>query len=312
MNLRRLRTLTSEGNAMSANEVLAYYTEPGPLTDAGTHRDALLALPAEPRELLAAVQGLLVHQDLAGVYGFAMPEDRRETAHFRRTDRILGRILDEDPRPLTEPRRPDRRIACTCRTFSLIAVAAMRVHGIPARARCGFGNYFDPGWHIDHWVAERWDAERGEWVLSDAQMDPLLTETIGFDFDPAEVPRDRFVVGGDAWIAYRKGELDPDKCGLTIPGEQGAWWIASNLIRDVAALSNMELLPWDDWGAMPEPEDLIGEDLLALFDDLAAVTADPATAAEVRSRYEADERLRVPKQVRNALRKISEPVVETN
>jgi hypothetical protein len=294
---------------MSANEVLAYYTEPGPLTDVGVHRDVLLALPADPRGILAAVQGILVHQDLAGVYGFAMPEERRATAHFRSAEPIIGRILAEDPRPLTEVRGPDRRIACTCRTFSLIAVAAMRIHGIPARARCGFGNYFEPGWHIDHWVAERWDAERGEWILSDAQMDPLLTETIGFDFDPAEVPRDRFVVGGDAWIAYRKSELDPDKCGLTIPGEQGAWWIAANLIRDVASLSNMELLPWDCWGAIPEPEDEIGPDLTDLLDELAALTADPETAAEVRPRYAADDRIRVPEQVRNALRKTDETVI---
>ena len=292
---------------MSAKEVLAYYTEPGPISDAGVHRDALLAVPGDVPGLLAAVQGILVHQDLAGVYGFTMPEERRVTAHFRSTEPILGRILEEDARPLSEPRTPERKLACTCRTFSLVAVAAMRVHGIPARARCGFGNYFDPGWHIDHWVAEYWNGK--EWILADAQMDPLLTKVIGFDFDPADVPRDRFVVGGQAWIAYRNGEVDPDKCGLTIPGEQGAWWIAANLIRDVASLANMELLPWDVWGVMPEPEDEITEEMTALFDELAAVTADPETAADVRSRYEADGRLRVPEQVRNALRKTDETVI---
>jgi len=292
---------------MSANEVLAYYTAPGPLSGAGVHRDALLSVPGDIPGILAAVQGILVHQDLAGVYGFEMPEERRATAHFRSTEPILGRVLDEDPRPLTEPRPPERRIACTCRTFSLVAVAAMRVHGIPARARCGFGNYFEPGWHIDHWVAEYWNGK--EWILADAQMDPLLIKTLGFEFDPADVPRDRFVVGGRAWIRYRAGKLDPDKCGLTLPGEQGAWWIAANLIRDVAALANMELLPWDVWGRMPEPEDAIGPDLIALLDELAAVTADPDTAAEVRSRYEADERLRVPEQVRNHLRRRLETVI---
>jgi hypothetical protein len=292
---------------MSANEVLAYYTQPGPLSDAGEHREALRAVPGDIPSILTAVQGILVHQDLAGAYGFEMPEGRRTTAHFRATEPILGRILEEDARPLTEPRTPERRIACTCRTFTLVAVAAMRVHGIPARARCGFGNYFDPGWHIDHWVAEYWNGER--WILSDAQMDPVLTKAIGFEFDPADVPRDRFVVGGQAWTEYREGRLDPDKCGLTIPGEQGAWWIAANLVRDVAALSNMELLPWDLWGAMPEPEDEIDDALTALFDDLAAVTTDPDTAAEVRSRYEADERLRVPEQVRNAVRQATEPVI---
>lgn len=294
---------------MSAKEVLAYYTQPGPLSDAGNHRDALLALPKDVPALLAAVQGTLVHQDLAGLYGFELPGDRRDTAHFRSTAGILGRILDEDQRPLTETREPARRFACTCRTFTLVTVAALRAHGIPARARCGFGNYFpDAEWHIDHWVAEHWNGER--WILSDAQMDPVQVEAFKIDFDPADVPRDRFVVAGQAWIAYREGELDADKCGLPgIPGESGPWWIAANLIRDVAALSNMELLPWDLWGAIPEPEDTIDDALTALFDDLAAVTTDPDTAAEARSRYEADERLRVPAQVRNAVRQQAEPVI---
>ncbi|MDN3242393.1 transglutaminase domain-containing protein [Glycomyces tritici] len=294
---------------MSANECLAYYTQPGPLTDAGAHRDALLSVPGDIRGILAAVQGLLVHQALTGLYGFELPEDRKDTAHFRETTGILDRILTEDRRPLAEPREPERRFACTCRTFTLLTVAALRAHGVPARARCGFGNYFpDADWHIDHWVAEHWNGER--WILSDAQMDPVQVKEFGLDFDPADVPRDRFVVAGQAWTAYRAGELDADKCGLPgIPGESGPWWIAANLIRDVASLSNMELLPWDVWGRMPEPEDEIGPDLTALFDELAAATADPDTAAEVRSRYATDARLRVPDQVLNAVRQATEPVI---
>lgn len=295
---------------MSANEVFAYYTEPGPLTDAGIHRDALLSLPADPRALIAAVQGVLVHQALTGLYGFELPEGGDETGHLRQTDRILGRILAEDPKPLTETREPRDRLACTCRTFTVLTVAALRAHGLPARARCGFLHYDPDGdWYIDHWVAERWDGER--WILSDAQMDPVQTTAFKLDFDPIDVPRHKFVVAGQAWIQYRNGELDADKCGLPdLPGESGPWWIAGNLVRDAAALSNMELLPWDVWGpAMPEPEDAIGPELIALLDELAAVTADPATAADVRDRYAADDRIRVPAQVRNHLRGRLEPVV---
>jgi hypothetical protein len=294
---------------MNAHDTLAYYTQPGPLTDAGAHRDALLALPKDVPALLAAVQGTLVHQALTHLYDFELTDAQRETAHLRPADRILGQILDDDQRPLADPREPKQRFACTCRTFTLMTVAALRAHGVPARARCGFMHY-DPNsdWHIDHWVAEHWNGER--WILSDAQMDPVQTKAFKLDFDPADVPRDRFIVAGQAWTAYRAGELDPDKCGLPdIPGEQGAWWIAANLIRDTAALANMELLPWDVWGRMPEPEDTIDADLTALLDDLAAVTTDPDTAADVRTRYETDDRIRVPEQVRNALRKTAEPVI---
>jgi hypothetical protein len=294
---------------MSANEVLAYYTQPGPLTDAGAHRDALLALPKDVPELLAAVQGNLVHQALTHLYDFELSEAQRETAHVRPADRILEQILTDDQRPLADPREPQARFACTCRTFTLMTVAALRAHAVPARARCGFLHY-DPNsdWYIDHWVAEYWNGER--WILSDAQMDPVQVKAFGLDFDPADVPRDKFVVAGQAWTDYRKGELDGDKCGLPgIPGESGPWWIAANLIRDVASLANMELLPWDVWGRIPEPEDTIDADLTALLDDLAALTADPDTAAEARARYEADDRIRVPEQVRNAVRRTAEPVI---
>ena len=72
--------------------------------------------------------------------------------------------------------------------------------------------------------------------------------------------------------------------------------------RDAAALNNMEMLPWDDWGAMPGPGEPIGEDRLALFDRLAGLTRTPDAAfAELRASYEDDDHLRVPPTVRNAV-----------
>ena len=96
-----------------------------------------------------------------------------------------------------------------------------------------------------------------------------------------DVPRDRFLVAGDAWAQYRSGTADPAKFGLSLINEGGDWWIAGNLMRDAAALLNVELLPWDTWGAMPAPGEPIGEDLAALFDRLAALTQEPETHAEL-------------------------------
>ncbi len=79
-------------------------------------------------------------------------------------------------------------------------------------------------------------------------------------------------------------------------------------MRDGAALLNIELLPWDCWGAMPRPDDPIGDDLAALFDLLAELTLAPDdNLAELRRIYE-DERLRVPATVRNAARGRQEPL----
>jgi hypothetical protein len=82
---------------------------------------------------------------------------------------------------------------------------------------------------------------------------------------------------------------------------RGLWFIAGNLMRDVAALNNREMLPWDVWGAMIRPDEPLQNDQLALFDRLAAVTRAPDTTfAELRALYEDNERLRVPAAVFNS------------
>jgi hypothetical protein len=52
-------------------------------------------------------------------------------------------------------------------------------------------------------------------------------------FDSADVPRDQFVVAGDAWSLCRGGRTDPSAFGLL--DMHGLWFIAGNLVRDVAA-----------------------------------------------------------------------------
>ena len=74
-----------------------------------------------------------------------------------------------------------------------------RRRGVAARARGGFGTYFEPGKHIDHWVCEYWDASHERWVLVDAQLDDVQQAVLKLDFDPLDVPRERFWVAGQAW-----------------------------------------------------------------------------------------------------------------
>jgi hypothetical protein len=136
----------------------------------------------------------------------------------------------------------------------------------------------------------------------DAQIDEVQAGRLGVDFDLTDVPRDRFVVAGDAWQQVRAGRADPDRYGLSSIKEAGAWWIAANLMRDAAALRNIELLPWDLWGAMPEPEDKVDEEL---FDDLAAATLSDEDRLPALME---DDRLRVPAEVFNVQHRRREPV----
>ena len=116
------------------------------------------------------------------------------------------------------------------------------------------------------------------------------------------MPRDRFLIAGDAWAQCRAGEADPAKFGIFKGDMRGLWFIAGNLVRDVAALNKMEMLPWHQWGAMPAPDEPLQADRLALFDRLAALTRAPdASFAELCALYESDDRLRVSATVRNAV-----------
>jgi len=173
----------------------------------------------------------------------------------------------------------------------LLLASLLRHQGIPARARCGFGAYFMPDHFEDHWVTEYWNQEQSRWVLVDAQLDELQCDVMKIPFDTLDVPRDQFIVGGKAWQMCRSGEQNPDKFGIF--DMHGLGFVRGNLVRDVASLNKMELLPWDCWGVILD-ERLDNPDDLSMLDEVAALTAGDVSDFEaVHSRYESDSRLHV-------------------
>jgi hypothetical protein len=78
----------------------------------------------------------------------------------------------------------------------------------------------------------------------------------------------------------------------------GLWFIAGNIIRDIAALNNREMLPWDIWGAM-RPHD--SELDLTFFDRLALVSREPDAHVDELSALYDDQRVNVPGTVFNAV-----------
>jgi hypothetical protein len=279
------------------------------MTDPGRHRPAVAALPDDLDALIGVVQSLLVHVHLAEVYGVTVDDDAEDAVHERRVEAILDRVLDRDPAPLDVPRPAERRVLGNCRQVSVLLTALLRAHGRPARTRCGFGAYFVADAHEDHWVCERWDDDAEHWVLVDAQLDAVQREIFGIDFPVTDVPRDQFVIAGDAWSSYRAGRVDPERFGLSILGDGGPWWIAGNLIRDAASLAGVEMLPWDAWGGMVVPGTEVDDERIAFFDRLAVLTDDPDTHRDELDRLAADDwRLHVPDRVDNVVRGRDEPV----
>jgi Transglutaminase-like superfamily len=291
-------------------QTTGHYLRPAVMTAPGTYQPLLADLPRGIAALAGVAHGLVIHEHIAGAYGVILTGERRASVHIRPVAGLLGQMMAEDGRPLTVAREPAGRLPGNCRHFTVLTAAMLRAQGTPARARCGFGGYFGSGAFEDHWVCEYWDQDAAGWKLADAQIDDVQLELFDVDFDLMDVPRDRFLVAGDAWRLCRRGDADPAAFGLSLLNEGGYWWIAANLLRDVAALNNMEMLPWDVWGTMPAPDETITDEQNTLFDRLAELTRDPDAAfADLTAAYADDPRLHVPATVYNAILNRPEPVL---
>jgi Transglutaminase-like superfamily len=208
------------------------------------------------------------------------------------TEVILGR----NPAPLAVGRPVEERLVGNCRFFSTLSCALLRRVGTPARARCGFADYFEPGRFVDHWVTEYWDAADGRWVRIDAQLDAVQRAALTPEFNTEDQPPGPFVPAGDAWQQCRRGEADPGSFGIL--DMWGLWFVHNNVIRDLAALNKMELLPWDVWGSMTVMTDP-DADAVASIDSIASVLTGDDTDA-IRRVYERSDDLRVPEKVFDA------------
>jgi hypothetical protein len=234
----------------------------------------------------------MVHVFWGERYGLNLSEERKAEVQLRSMEHRLARTLELDPSPLTTPRPNEKKIVGNCRDFSLTLASMLQAKGIPARPRCGFGTYFEPGLYIDHWVCECWNETRQRWILVDAQLDELQRDVLKIAFDPLHVPRDQFIVGGAAWKMCRSDEANPDRFGIF--DMHGMDFVKGDFVRDVAALNKVELLPWDCWGMILMEYAALPPDDLSMLDRLAGLTfEDVPDFALVRQLYESDPRLRV-------------------
>jgi AcrR family transcriptional regulator len=282
-------------SAVATRAEVEYYAGPGPLTDPGPAAAALDGLPRDVRALARIVQGLVYHYFAdEALFGWKPAADRLVEIDTRHAAAMLARLRALDPRPLTEPRPPERRLVGCCRDFTVLLCTLARHVGIPVRARVGFARYFIPDFHVDHAVVEWWDAGSGCWRLLDAQLSERHVAHYRIGFDPTDVPRDQFLVGGQVWQLCRTGRADADTFGLSpeLPIPRGLPFVRGHVVQDLAALNKMELLLWDVWGLMQAPLDAE----LPLLDEAAERTQAADGFADVRRLY-ATPGLTVPDRV---------------
>jgi hypothetical protein len=277
-------------------EEFAFYTTQSPVSDPGAFADYYHGLPQDPRELALVTRRLMIHRMEGGLFDFPIAEDRlHDDAETRYVDEILKLILERSDAPLSAPRAYGDRFVGICRDFALLLCSFLRADGVPARIRSGFADYFtSDGFRFDHVVTEYWDAEHG-WRLAD----PQVAEGHAVDFDPMDVPRDRFLVAGKAWQLIRAGKADPKGFGLRLPGGDlvGEWFVAGNIRLDLSSINKVETLLWDIWGIGAGGDGDMTDEIYDLYDLASRVVEDEVLFAAARALFTENAGLRTPATV---------------
>ncbi|MEH0424036.1 transglutaminase-like domain-containing protein [Streptomyces sp. B21-083] len=290
-----------------APDVAAFYRTHSTFSDPGDLARLYVDLPSDPAQLARTARDLMIHRVEGDLFRHTHPADRlHHDADTRYLDDILRIVIARDGSPLTRRRAAGDRFVGVCRDFALLYCSLLRHSGVPARVRCGFADYFETdGFHYDHVVTEYWDATRG-WLLADAQLtDPEVTAAWHVDFDPMDVPRDRFQVAGRAWRDIRAGAADPSTYGLHPPEEgplHGEFFVAGNVRLDLAALNKVETLLWDIWGTEAgEDGRSMTDPLRELYDRVSLVVAPDSPGdisfEAVRRTFAEEDGVRTPETV---------------
>jgi hypothetical protein len=153
--------------------------------------------------------------------------ERLAESHIRPVKTMLDMLMNRENKSLTETRKPEKRLVDVCHHFAKLLSAMLRVKGIPARMRYGFGNYFTPGRYEDHSLCEYWHVKEKRWALADPQFDDVWRSQLHIRHDAMDFPRGCFVTPAEAWKQCREGRINPEAFGIF--ELRGLWFIAGNL-----------------------------------------------------------------------------------
>ena len=191
---------------LSDPPVPADWARQTPASDPGPWASPLAAVPPRPAEIGQVVRNLVAHyrgQEAELPAATRGDVDLRWVADMLATDhrRHGGRPLDAE-------RAVGERLQGCCRDHSLLAVAILRHHHVPARCRVGFANYFVP-------------AGEAFRLLRQGKLDP---STYGVAPEIPELSGETFVLPEILWeLAHRYGDellLWDSWGGVPGPGEQ--------------------------------------------------------------------------------------------
>ena len=227
-----------------------------------------------------------------------LPESTAGDVNLRWIEAILATDQRRHRAPLRAEREVGDRVQGCCRDHSLLAVAALRHHGVPARNRVGFATYLSPAWNADHVVVEAWID--GRWRRFDPEFAGNPAVQLPALADPTDIPPGPdgpFLSAAQVWLGHRAGSLDVSRFGVAEGlGIGGDWFVYGYVIAEVAHRFGDELLLWDTWGAMTGDLSNAPKGNLRLVDEIAQLVVradegDPEAEGELLGRYRDDQLL---------------------
>ncbi len=249
-------------------DILDFYQGTSAYTDLGLYADFARSLPDDLYALARLQRSQIIHPVAFYTPGIRtrtdtvwgdmtrIPETRLqyEDDIFPTAQAILHELLRRNP-VYGEGRRAEDKVFVTCRGQALLLTATLKAKGIPARVRSGYAGYVkaDDGYD-DHWITEYYDAGAGCWKLADADI-------FGFaEVDVTDIPRERFLTGGQAWLSFRSGAVKAEQL-RNAGGERGIQAAVMGLFDDFHALMGNEIIFLHlprylmEKGLVPEEED---------------------------------------------------------
>jgi hypothetical protein len=150
---------------------------------------------------------------------------------------MLAELYRRDKRGFVFDRAPQDKLVLTCRYVSILIASILKSKDIPARARSGNAAYLEKGRSDSHWINQYWHDKEGRWVTIDVDGSLSLNE----DFDPYDMPEEKFDWPARTWLDIRSGKVDPELFH-NIVGLRGLIVVAWSLFYDFHSLMNNETI----------------------------------------------------------------------
>jgi len=211
--------------------VLDYYRQYSSFSDPGEYKYLYKNLPDSLPELCSVIKSQFIHvYEELPKYHDQIPRERwnESLTMYPTVQSILKGLLSYDSRGIVKDRKVENRLVLACREYAMLLASILQYRGIPARVRCGFAPYLNPGFHTGHEICEVWNKNENRWMLVDPSKDMI-------DFS-----REKFEFGNDVWLEMQNNEIDPKLYGMM--GQPGLAIITAALCHDVASILGSEYL----------------------------------------------------------------------